>query len=69
MLAIPHNTQIGILFPEGSITIRDCYNEDIDEIFIEPPDAAVLTDEDYRNEDKGGVIDNLSSAQLQAQLK
>lgn len=42
------------------------FSDDIDEIYIEPPDAAILTDEDSGEEDGGGVIDNLSGAQLRA---
>ncbi|KAL3266848.1 hypothetical protein HHI36_011000 [Cryptolaemus montrouzieri] len=32
------------------------YSEDVDSIFIEPPEADVLTDEDSGNEDAGGMI-------------
>lgn len=45
------------------------YNDDIDEIFIEPPDAGVLTDEDSGEEDGGGYADNLSGSQLRAQAE
>lgn len=45
------------------------YNEDIDEIFIEPPDASVLTDVDSGDEDGGGFVDNLSGGQLRAQAE
>ncbi|XP_039286301.1 uncharacterized protein LOC120351830 isoform X2 [Nilaparvata lugens] len=38
----------------------------VSSIFIEPPDAAGLSDEDSANEDEGGLIDNLSSRQLAA---
>ncbi|KAG5887401.1 hypothetical protein JTB14_001591 [Gonioctena quinquepunctata] len=43
------------------------YNEDIDvDIFIEPPEANVETDEDSADEDDGGLVDNLNSRQLRA---
>ncbi|KAJ8911109.1 hypothetical protein NQ315_003371 [Exocentrus adspersus] len=45
------------------------YDDDIEEIFIEPPDAGVLTDADSGDEDGGGLIDNLSGAQLRAQAE
>ena len=38
--------------------------EDIDRIYIEPPEATVLTDEDSADEDTGGLIDNLTGRQL-----
>lgn len=46
------------------------YEDDIDvrEIFIEPPDANVLTDEDSGEEDDGGMIDNLNRQQLSAHV-
>jgi len=40
--------------------------QDIDRIFIEPPEATVLTDEDSADEDTGGLIDNLTGGQLRA---
>jgi len=40
--------------------------EDIDRIYIEPPEATVLTDEDSADEDTGGLIDNLTGRQLWA---
>lgn len=42
------------------------YINDTDEIFIEPPDAAVLTDEDSAEEDDGGTLDNLNGRQLRS---
>lgn len=42
------------------------YSEDIDAIYIEPPEPNVLTDEDSGDEDCGGNIDNLSGRQLRA---
>lgn len=35
-------------------------------IFIEPPDANVLTDKDSGDEEEGGLVDNLSGQQLLA---
>lgn len=42
------------------------YEEDlpVHEIFIEPPDANVRTDEDSGDEDSGGFLDNISGRQL-----
>lgn len=41
-------------------------DEDIAGIFIEPPDAAILSDEDSADEDEGGIIDNLTGSQLRS---
>lgn len=38
----------------------------VNEIFISPPDACVLTDEDSGDEDGSGLLDNLPSRQLAA---
>jgi hypothetical protein len=38
----------------------------IADIFIEPPDPAVNSDEDSADEDEGGLIDNLTGRQLRA---
>ncbi|KAG5894891.1 hypothetical protein JTB14_030596 [Gonioctena quinquepunctata] len=41
------------------------YNEDIDvDIFIEPPEPNVETDEDSADEDYGGLVDNLTFRQV-----
>ncbi|KAL3273109.1 hypothetical protein HHI36_014563 [Cryptolaemus montrouzieri] len=45
------------------------YSEDVDSIFIEPPEADVLTDEDYGDEGAGSMIDNLSDRQLPARVE
>nr|XP_023023884.1 uncharacterized protein LOC111512028 [Leptinotarsa decemlineata] len=45
------------------------YSEDIDAIYIEPPEPNVLTDEDSGDEDCGGTIDNLSGRQLRARAE
>lgn len=37
---------------------------DVDQIYIEPPDTGIITDEDSGNEDEGGLVDNLSGPQL-----
>jgi len=38
----------------------------VDDIFIEPPDAAVNSDQDSADEDEGGLIDNHAGDQLRA---
>jgi len=40
--------------------------QEIDQIFIEPPEATVLTDVDSADEDTGGLIENLTGRQLRA---
>lgn len=45
------------------------YNDDVEDIFIEPPDPNVLTDEDSGDEDEGGLLDNLPGAQLRAKAE
>lgn len=42
------------------------YNDNVQDIFIEPPDSNILTDEDSGDEDEGGLIDNLPGSQLRA---
>ncbi|KAK9710651.1 hypothetical protein QE152_g25903 [Popillia japonica] len=42
------------------------YAEEIDEIFIEPPAATVLTDEDSGEEDGGDTLENLPGALLRS---
>lgn len=39
-------------------------NIDVSDIYIEPPDAGILTDEDSGDEDGGGLLDNLTVPQL-----
>lgn len=41
----------------------------VDAIYMVPPDPSVLTDEDFADEDDGGVIDNLSRRQLSSQAE
>ncbi|KAJ8934489.1 hypothetical protein NQ318_012464, partial [Aromia moschata] len=46
------------------------YAENIDEIFMEPPDADnTLTDEDSSDEDGGGTLDNLPGSQVHARAE
>ncbi|KAG5896982.1 hypothetical protein JTB14_018497 [Gonioctena quinquepunctata] len=60
---------------ERGFTLEDAlnvvYEDDIDvrEIFIESPDANVLTDEESGEEDEGGTIDNLNRQQLSAHVE
>lgn len=42
------------------------YDDDVEAVFIEPPNSNVLTDEDSGDEDEGGTINNLSGPQLRA---
>lgn len=42
------------------------YSDQVEAIYIEPPDSNVLTDEDSGDEDAGGSMENLSGAQLRA---
>ncbi|KAI4471500.1 hypothetical protein MML48_1g17547 [Holotrichia oblita] len=57
-------------FYKGGLTLHEtleiAYADDVDAIYIEPPDAGVLTDQDSGDEDGGGTIDNLPGAQLRA---
>ncbi|KAJ8937699.1 hypothetical protein NQ314_011755 [Rhamnusium bicolor] len=41
----------------------------VDEIFIEPPETNVVTDEDSADEDEGGMIHNLTGRQLRAPVE
>lgn len=41
-------------------------NENIEEVFMAPPDPNILTDEDSADEEEGGTPDNLSGKQLLA---
>lgn len=58
----------------GGLTLKEAidlaYDSDdeniVSDIYIEPPDSHVLTDEDSGDEDEGGMVDNLSSRQLNA---
>lgn len=40
--------------------------ENVSQIYIEPPESQVLTDEDSGDEEDGGIADNLSAKQLRA---
>lgn len=46
------------------LDILEDNNDDIQDIFIEPPDVSQLTDEDSGDDDGGGLIDNLSGKLL-----
>lgn len=50
---------------EEALALIDEDNQDVSQIFIEPPESNVLTDEDSGDEE-GGIIDNLSGRQLRA---
>lgn len=59
----------------GGLTLSEALNmvfEDenipyeIDEIFIEPPESNIETDEYSADEDKGGTVQNLKGRQLRA---
>ena len=41
--------------------------ENVSDIYIGPPDSAILTDEDSGDEEEGGAPDNLSGNQLLAE--
>ncbi|KAK9745211.1 hypothetical protein QE152_g7123 [Popillia japonica] len=56
----------GLTLPEA---LELAYIEEIDEIFIELPDTSVLTDEVSGDEDSGGLVDNLSGAQLRVSVE
>ncbi|KAL3278050.1 hypothetical protein HHI36_013395 [Cryptolaemus montrouzieri] len=61
-----------IRFEQGltlQATLELAYPEDVDSIFIEPPEADDLTDEDSGDEDAGGMIDNLSGRQLRTRAE
>ncbi|KAJ8963585.1 hypothetical protein NQ314_005533 [Rhamnusium bicolor] len=51
---------------EEALQIAYADDLDVQEIFIEPPEANVLTDKDSSDEEKGGLLDNLSGQQLSA---
>lgn len=42
------------------------YSENVEEIYVEPPEVSSLTDEDSGDEDSGGTLDNLSGRQLRS---
>lgn len=44
-------------------------DENVDEIYIEPPESNELTDEDSADEDEGGLVDNLTARQLTARAE
>ena len=46
------------------LSLLEADDDEVDSIFIEPPEAAVNSDEDSGDEDSGGLIDNLNGQQL-----
>ena len=48
------------------LAILEQEDDDVAEIFIEPPEAAINSDADSADEDAGGLIDNLSGPQLRS---
>jgi hypothetical protein len=61
------NFRDGLTLQEVLDIIESNYDEnDVESIFIEPPDPHVLTDEDSGNEDEGAYTSNLSARQLTA---
>ncbi|KAL3265494.1 hypothetical protein HHI36_009698 [Cryptolaemus montrouzieri] len=58
-----------LLYSSAAGSRKLAYSEDVDSIFIEPPEADVLTDEDSGDEDTGGMTDNLSGRQLRARAE
>ena len=69
LLVMKHDIEI-LFFRTFSVqevvAMLDDSGKGINQIFIEPPEAAILTDEDSADEDNGGLIDNLSDCQLRA---
>lgn len=50
--------------------LERCESEiDVADIFIEPPEVNILSDEDSADEDDGGTVDNLTSRQLAANVE
>ncbi|KAK4877378.1 hypothetical protein RN001_009884 [Aquatica leii] len=64
-----------LFFASGGLTLEEAlqmaYNDDldVDQIYIEPPEGGAITDEDSGEEDEGGLVDNLSRNQLNAQVQ
>lgn len=62
-----------LVFYRAGFTLQEAlecaYIDDIDEIFVEPPDSNILTDEDSAEEDEGGTLDNLSGRQLRSKVE
>ncbi|KAG8232458.1 hypothetical protein J437_LFUL012104 [Ladona fulva] len=63
---------------QGSLSLEEALRilaEDEDsevevaDVFISPPEGNELTDEDSADEDKGGLVDNLTGRQLQAEAE
>nr|CAH7762079.1 unnamed protein product [Callosobruchus chinensis] len=64
--------EYGVRFERG-FTLQEALElakiDEAEEIFIEPPDSNVLTDEDSAEEDNGGTLDNLSGNQLRSKVE
>ncbi|GBN27847.1 hypothetical protein AVEN_201783-1 [Araneus ventricosus] len=44
-------------------------DSDLEDIYMDPPDVAVVSDEDSAKEDEGGLTDNLSGRQLRVNVE
>ncbi|XP_039297935.1 piggyBac transposable element-derived protein 3-like [Nilaparvata lugens] len=55
-----------ITLEEALLILEEDEDINFDGIFIEPPEAVVLTDEDSAEEDESGLVDNLSGRQLRS---
>ncbi|KAF5277925.1 hypothetical protein FQA39_LY06077 [Lamprigera yunnana] len=51
------------------IFANDDIANQVDEVFIEPPEATVDTDEDSAEENQGGMLHNLTDRQLRAPVE
>ncbi|KAK9729983.1 hypothetical protein QE152_g15632 [Popillia japonica] len=60
---------IGGLTLEEALHMAYDENLDVGQIYIEPPDAGTVTDEDSGEEDGGELIDNLYSNQLNTNVQ
>ena len=45
---------------------EDIEDDELDKIYIEPPEVGVESDDDSADEDEAGLVDNLSGRQLRA---
>ncbi|GBN07278.1 hypothetical protein AVEN_58112-1 [Araneus ventricosus] len=66
-----HNIVIRNLTLEEALLLFNELNSDsgLEDIYIELPDVAVVSDEDSAEEDEGGLTDNLSGHQLLANVE
>ncbi|XP_064486109.1 piggyBac transposable element-derived protein 3-like [Ornithodoros turicata] len=63
---VRHRKFLRALSLNDALDLLQNNNEDVQAIYIEPPDANVNSDEDSAEEDEGGLLDNLSGRQLRA---